>query len=131
MLQEIRRVLARGLRYWAEVLGLPRAKTAPAAPKQFRVLVDDNYDYMDESRRREQGRYDTLEEAIAACKAMVDECLRRCHQPGMTAAELELQYKAGGDDPFIVGVSPDVFSAWRYAEARAKEMCEGGAQGLP
>ena len=127
LLQEIRTVLARGLRYWAGVFAGPRAKARPAAPNTFRVLVDDNYDYMDESKRREHGRYDTLEQAIAACKAMVDECLRESYRPGMTAAELELAYRTGGDDPFVVGVGPDVFSAWRYASVRAREMCEGRA----
>ncbi len=125
MLQEIRRVLARGLRYWAELLGLPRAKTSPAAPKKFRVLVDDNYDYTDESKRFEQGRYDTLEEAIAACKRMVDDCLQSYYKPGLTAEALEAAYKMFGDDPFIPGVDRETFSAWSYAAARAKEMCEG------
>lgn len=99
LLQEIRRVLAGGLRYWAGVFAGPRAKARPAAPNAFRVLVDDNYDYMDESRRREHGRYATLDEAIAACKAMVDECLRESYRPGMTAAELELAYRNSAPSP--------------------------------
>jgi hypothetical protein len=100
----------------------PAAAQAEGAGK-YRVLVDDNFDYMDESRRWERGQYDTVEEAIGACKEMVDAWLQENYKPGMTAEELEQGYKMFGDDPFVPGVDPETFSAWRYASRRAREIC--------
>jgi hypothetical protein len=42
----------------------------------YRVMVDDNFHYMDEDERFEHGSFPTAEEAIAACKRIVDEILR-------------------------------------------------------
>jgi len=87
----------------------------------YKVLIDDNYHYMNEDYRDNGGVFDTAEEAITACKRIVDKCLQ---QPGMTATALYDQYKGFGDDPFIMPVDPDdapvSFSAWEYA----KERCE-------
>ena len=38
----------------------------------YRVLVDDNYHYMDESERWTQGEYATYADALAACERLVD-----------------------------------------------------------
>jgi hypothetical protein len=66
----------------------------------------------------------TADEAIAACKLIVDECLKPMLTPGMTAAALYEQYTGFGDDPFIMPVNPDdapvAFSAWDYAN----EQCQ-------
>jgi hypothetical protein len=129
--RRMRGMFAEGVRYWAGVLTGRGAKPAPDGPAaaraegtgKYRVLVDDNYDYMDESRRWERGQYDTVEEAIGACKAMVDAWLQEHYKPGMTAEELEKGFKMFGDDPFVPGVAPETFSAWRYASRRAREIC--------
>lgn len=88
-------------------------------------MVDDNFHFMDESERWQLGEFATLEQAIAACRRMVDDCLQSYYKPGMTAEALEAAYRMFGDDPFIPGVDRETFSAWSYAAARAKEMCEG------
>jgi hypothetical protein len=96
---------------------------------RYKVLIDDNYHFMDESERITHGVFDTADEAIAACKQIVDGCLEP--MPGMTARALYEQYMAFGDDPFVMPVDPDdapvAFSAWEYAEAR----CEAIIAGLP
>ena len=88
----------------------------------YKVLIDDNYHFTDESERIQHGVFDTADEAIAACKLIVDECLDE--QPGMSATALYEQYQGFGDDPFIMPVdsndAPAAFSAWEYA----KERCE-------
>jgi hypothetical protein len=93
---------------------------------KYTVYVDDNFHYMDESERFKKGDYATLDEAIAACKRMVDEFLSDAVEPGVTAAERYAQYTGFGPDPFIVTDDPDAgsppFSAWNYA----KERCEQG-----
>ncbi|HXJ84578.1 MAG TPA: hypothetical protein VMS64_38545 [Candidatus Methylomirabilis sp.] len=91
---------------------------------KYRVLIDDNFHFMDESARYQLGEFDTRKAAVAACKKVVDDCLTATYQLGMPAATLLLQYKMSGDDPWIAGGrTPVKFSAWSYAEARALEMC--------
>jgi hypothetical protein len=102
----------------------------------FRVLVDDNYHYMDESQRWTLGEYPTYAEALAACKQVVDQCLEEGYTPGKTAETLYGYYTMFGDDPFIVAVSdsPDTsagFSAWTYAKSRCQELCSRPPEEAP
>jgi hypothetical protein len=69
---------------------------------QYRVLVDDNYHFMDPGERCEQCTYDSLDEALAACRRLVDLSLEEGYQAGITAEELYGYFKGFGDDPFIV-----------------------------
>ncbi|MBV8097808.1 MAG: hypothetical protein JOZ31_01490 [Verrucomicrobia bacterium] len=80
-------------------------------------FVDDNFQYTDEEHRYLLGEFETLEEAVAACKKVVDRCLEDDHKPGMRADELMKLYCLFGDDPFIMesGVH---FSARDYAGKR-------------
>ena len=94
----------------------------------YRVIVDDNYRYMDESQRYLQGEYATYSEALEACKEIVDQFLRYEYVPGMAASALYFRYMMFGEDPFIVDRSepPDGapgFSAWDYAKVRCQELC--------
>jgi len=92
----------------------------------YKVLVDDNYDYTDQDRRYEYGVFPTAEEAISACKGIVDSNLNGFMKPGMTASELYDAYTGYGDDPFIVGVNADDelvrFSAWDYAKEQSQRV---------
>ena len=91
----------------------------------YSVFVDDNFHYMDESERYKLGDFATLEEAIAACKRMVDEFLKDEVSPDLSAAERCAQYTGFGPDPFIVTDDPAVeapaFSAWNYAKERCQD----------
>jgi hypothetical protein len=91
----------------------------------YRVLVDDNFHYMDETERYELGTFATLEAAIQAAKEVVDACLASEHQPGMTASQLYEQYQMFGDDPFILGPERGkiTFSAWEYARECCEDLC--------
>jgi len=98
---------------------------------RYRVLVDDNFHYQD-GDRREQGVYDTLDAALAACRDIVDAALAREYRPGISADALYDRYVSFGDDPFIVAadiVAPDgaderaKFSAWSYAKERCRAIC--------
>jgi hypothetical protein len=94
---------------------------------KYTVLVDDNFHYMDESARHRMGSFDTLDDAIAACKRVVDEWLEDSRKPEMTAGELYGMYQMFGEDPFIVseGNRSVLFSAWEYAKKRCEEICGG------
>jgi len=91
---------------------------------QYTVLVADNAHYQDEDERYELGSFATYEQAVAACRAIVDRCLEGEHRPGMSADELFSLYTSFGEDPFIRGEpeSPS-FSAWSYARQRCEELC--------
>ena len=89
----------------------------------YKVMVDDNYDYMDLEKRYTQGEYETFEAAIDACKKIVDQWLASSYKPGMSAEELCSAYKNFGLDPWISGPENKSFSAWEYAEKRCAEIC--------
>jgi hypothetical protein len=122
----------------AESLNQPRVpkegETAEPAPPiaapGYRVFVDDNFHFRDEDERYEIGVFGTVDEAIAACKRIVDRYLEPA-KPGTTAAALYADYVAFGEDPYIKPVDPAAarvtFSAWDYA----KERCQVLAQDRP
>lgn len=94
----------------------------------YRVLVDDNYHFMDESERYTLGEFSSLEEAITNARKIVDEFLFSEFKPGMTAAALFQRYVTFGEDPYIIPLGDedegaDNFSAWGYAQQRADELC--------
>jgi hypothetical protein len=91
---------------------------------KYRVFVDDNFHYQDESERYPLGEFDTLEEAVRACKKIVDDFLVSTYQPGMTVAELLTQYAFHGEDPWVMtGDGTVPFSARDYASQRVRELC--------
>jgi hypothetical protein len=94
---------------------------------RYKVMVDDNFHYDEPDERREHGVYATLEEAIAACREIVDRSLEEEHRSGISAEALYDRYTSFGDDPFIVALDDgDVraaFSAWSYAMERARAIC--------
>jgi hypothetical protein len=91
-------------------------------------LVDDNFHYQEADERREQGVYDTLVEAEAVCRTLVDQSLRAEYRRGITAERLYDRYVSFGDDPSIVVVDGTddtaVFSAWAYAKTRCAAICQ-------
>ena len=88
----------------------------------YRVFVDDNFHFMDESERYALGEFATLDQAVAACQRLVDAFLGAAYTPGMSAAELTAQYATFGEDPFIVSGDGRVpFSAHAYANERIQK----------
>lgn len=86
----------------------------------FQVYVDNNFHYMDEDERYPAGEFDTLEEALAKCRNIVDEALNHLYEPGMTAEALFEAYASFGDDPWVQGAK---FSARDYARQRCVQIC--------
>ena len=97
----------------------------PPIKHRYKVFVNDNFHYMDESERYELGEFDSCESAIAACKNIVDEFLLSKHEPAQRAEEIWEGYTTFGEDPLIVTTDPAcAFSAWDYAKQRCSEICE-------
>lgn len=96
------------------------------AKQKYIVMVDDNFHFMDESERYKAGEYDNYDDAVAKCKAIVDDFLESALEPGMTAKQLFGSYTMFGDDPFIQGdpkaESKISFSAWDYAKERSRTL---------
>ena len=94
---------------------------------RYKVMVWDNFHYQDSDERWEQGIYKTLEEAIAACRGIVDQSLAEECRPGISAEDLYDRYTSFGDDPSIVvldGMDDGAtFSAWSYAKERCRVLC--------
>ena len=99
----------------------------------YRVMVDDNFHYQDEGERYTRGEYDSLDEAIAACKKIVDDFLDSAYKPDMTAEALYAQYTSFGEDPWIRGEEKAPFSSRAYAKQRCSELCSAQppARGQP
>ena len=102
----------------------------------YKVMVDDNFHYMAEDERWEYGTFATAEEALDACRRLVDEALMEEYRDGATAEQLFVRYTSFGDDPFIVALDDAdkvEFSARTYAEQRAAEltMPRPGGRGAP
>src|ERR1700693_1682559 len=95
---------------------------------QYKVMVDDNFHYMEEDERWEYGAFATAEEAIAACRSVVDQSLLGEYRPGITATRLYDRYTSFGDEPFIIappGTAKVDFSARTYARGRVESLCGG------
>ena len=93
--------------------------------KGYKVVVADNYHYMDESAHYVLGFFETADEALAAAKGIVDEFLNEAAPKVGSADELYRGYVGFGEDPFIVpiGKAPRVaFSAWGYAKERCEQL---------
>ncbi len=83
-------------------------------------MVDDNFHYMDEDERYKQGEYDNPDEAMRACKKVVENSIE--YKQGVTVDELFADYCMFGDDPFIIG---DItFSARKYAKEYCEKLCQ-------
>jgi len=91
----------------------------------FKVCVDDNFHHMDASERTAHGSFATAEEAVEACKRIVQESVHSNYRAGMSAKELFENYKMFGDDPFVISESgrPVEFSAWDYARQLCSRIC--------
>ena len=54
---------------------------------QYSVMIDDNWQYMDAVLRLQYGPFSTADEAVAACRKIVDDWLELYKEPGMTAGK--------------------------------------------
>lgn len=94
----------------------------------YKVMVDDNFHYMDKSERYVAGTYATADETLKKCKQIVDEYLASAYSADMDAKKLYQSYAGFGEDPFIVveGATDDPvrFSSCEYAKLRCEEIAQ-------
>lgn len=97
---------------------------------KYAVFVDDNFHYGDgheEEVRYKLGDYDSCEEAVAACRGIVDRFFEQLGEKKFSFKELWEGYMMYGEDPFIQSDDECPFSAWSYAKQRCMELCKDGA----
>lgn len=96
---------------------------------RYEVIVAENASFMDESEHWAAGSFDTLEEAIAEAKKLVDISLAEAFKAGGSEKEYFEHYVRWGFDPFIkaTGELQDGvnFSARDYAKERCSAMASG------
>ncbi len=92
------------------------------AMKKYTVMVDDNCHHGEEKARTRMGEFDSREEAVAACKARVEDYFSRIEAGKYSFTELWQGYMMYGEDPFISNYDEGRhFSAWEYAKQRCRE----------
>lgn len=92
----------------------------------YKVFIDDNFHFTDESERVEHGQFATIEEAVDACREIVNSSLASSYKPGMNSHELFNHYVSFGDDPWISSEDKSEkidFKARNYARIRCGEIC--------
>jgi hypothetical protein len=68
----------------------------------YTVFTEENEHYMDRSARRWYGEYETLGEAVAAARQIVNADLESMYHPGMSAKTLFQSYTHYGTDAYVV-----------------------------
>ncbi len=94
-------------------------------PGHYLVVVDDHRRRGTGSGRRVHDAHADCESAVAACRGVIDGCLRRISDGATSAGELWERYLQWGETPSILGEGPDGdcgFSARDYARQRVTEM---------
>ena len=94
------------------------------ADKQYTVRILDNFHFMDQNEEYNSGDYVTYEEAVAKCKAILDDFLESAYQPGENAEQLYSTYVMYGETPVIWGPEPGDFSSNDYARQRCEEITQ-------
>lgn len=91
---------------------------------RYKVLIDDNFHFMDEDHRYEWGVFGTADEAVAACKRIVDNELTYMLKPDTTADDLYGLWVMFGEDPYVMPLNRTDARVGFAACDYAKERCE-------
>jgi hypothetical protein len=86
------------------------------------VKVTDNYEF--QGYEYFDSQFDSRQQALDQCRAIVDDFLEESYKPGMTAKELYDFFTFCGEHSFVVGISTLEFYSWDYAWEQAGRMCK-------
>lgn len=92
------------------------------AKKKYTVRILDNFHFMDQSEEYNSGNFDTYEEAVTKCKAILDDFLESAYQPNDTADQLYGTYTQYGETPLIWGDNLGNFDSNIYARERCEQI---------
>lgn len=77
---------------------------------------------MDRGAEYNSGTFDTYEEAVTKCKAILDDFLESAYKPGETAEQLYDTYVMFGETPIIWGKNLGSFDSNVYARERCEQI---------
>ena len=88
------------------------------------------HDDAENSKVRRIGEYESLPDAIASAKRIIDGFLRREYRPGMVPGNLIERYKDLGEHPYIFRdddktLNVPGFNHLQYTTARSADICSG------
>jgi hypothetical protein len=86
--------------------------------QKYRVIIDENFHFMDTSERYGSGVFETYEEAVAKCKEIIDEFLESALTPTDSADSLYICWQMYGENPFIDGKNLGDFTSRQYVKER-------------
>jgi hypothetical protein len=89
----------------------------------YKVVVQDNFHWWDETERYEFGTFTTWDEAVDACKNKIEQELEKFFEPGMDANQLYDHYIQMADEPFILASAADAYGDFSESEY-AMRHCE-------
>ena len=93
---------------------------------KYRLVVYDNFHYMDDDEPYEKGEYETYELALADAKSMIESFLEFNWKNGMTPDQLIDVFNDFGEEPTIIPRNNDngeIFSARKYVNEIAESIC--------
>ncbi len=94
---------------------------------KYRLVVYDNFHYMDDDEPYEKGEYETYELALADAKLMIESFLEFNWKNGMTPDQLIDVFNDFGEEPTIIPRNNDngeIFSARKYVKEIAESICK-------
>lgn len=94
--------------------------------QKYAVRILDNFRFMDKNAEYNSGSFDTYEEAVSKCKAILDDFLESAYQPGEDAEQLYGTYVQYGETPIIWGDNLGDFDSNEYARVRCMEISKLG-----
>lgn len=77
---------------------------------------------MDQSEEYNSGTYDTYNEAVAKCKAILDDFLESAYQHGEAAEQLYNTYVMYGETPVVWGDNLGDFNSNEYARTKCMQI---------
>ena len=96
--------------------------TIHGSAKTYKVFVDDNFNFMNEDEGYILGEYSSEEEAVIACKRVIDDFLNHNLTAGSSSEEVCDKWSSFGEDPWL---QEGDFSSLKYAKTRSKEIIDG------
>lgn len=103
---------------------MPKLESDPGAQEGYAVWAHHSFHLSGEAEKYLVGRFDSCDEALEACRRLVEEFLESSYQEEMSPETLMEEYEASGPDPYIEPRREEcVFRAREWARERAAEVC--------
>lgn len=97
----------------------------------FTVVLEEVASCMGGDEREVDGAYATYEEALARCRALVDQKLQELARKCRSVQDLWQKFQTSGVEPFIDPPGEPPFIAAEYAQSQCRSVLESARQTEP